>query len=133
MPTPSETLIDLETKFWRSIVDNDSDQALELLCEPSLMVSSYGAMKFDHKGYREMAAKGSMIVKSFELNDIDVVFPNETTAIVSYKVKQEVAARGKAETKTEELNDTSTWIQKDKRWQCVMHTETPAEAMPARH
>ena len=27
MPTPSKTLIDLETKFWQSMVDQDTDTA----------------------------------------------------------------------------------------------------------
>jgi hypothetical protein len=132
MPTPSQTLIDLETKFWRSIVDNDSESALELLSEPSLLVSTYGAIKFDHEGYRQMADKGTMIVKSFELHNIDVAFPNDTTAIVSYKVKQEIATRGKDEVQTQEMTDTSTWIQMDNRWQCVMHTETPVDP-PQQH
>ena len=34
MPSPSKTLIDLETKFWQSMVDQDTDAALELLSEP---------------------------------------------------------------------------------------------------
>jgi hypothetical protein len=48
MPTSSKTLIDHETKFWQSMVNQDTDTALEMLTEPALMVSSHGAMKFDH-------------------------------------------------------------------------------------
>jgi hypothetical protein len=55
MPTPSQTLIDLETKFWQSMIDQDTDAAVAMLSEPALMVSSHGAMKFDHAGYRKMA------------------------------------------------------------------------------
>ncbi|NPC55678.1 nuclear transport factor 2 family protein [Caenimonas soli] len=133
MPTPSKTLIDLETKFWQSMVDQDTDAALEMLSEPALMVSSHGAMKFDHAGYRKMAEQGSMVLKSFELSDMEVVFPNETTAILTYHVKQGVAPRGKGESTAQEMNDTSTWVQNGARWQCVMHTETPAEAKHAAH
>ncbi len=68
MHTPSSTLVDLETKFWQSMVDHETDVALKLLCEPALMVSSHGAMKFDHAGYRQMADHGSMVVNSFELS-----------------------------------------------------------------
>ena len=70
MQTASKTLIGLETKFWQSIVDNDANVAIDLLTEPAMMVSSHGAMKFDHAGYRKMAEQGSMVVRSFELNDI---------------------------------------------------------------
>lgn len=63
MQNPSSTLVDLETKFWQSMVDHETDVALNLLCEPALMVSSHGAMKFDHAGYRKMADQGAMEVK----------------------------------------------------------------------
>jgi hypothetical protein len=40
----SAMVVDLETKFWQSLVDRDTDAALALLCEPALMVSAHGAM-----------------------------------------------------------------------------------------
>ncbi len=127
MATPRKTLVDLETKFWQSMVDQDTDAALEMLSEPALMVSAHGSMKFDHEGYRRMAEHGSMVLTSFELSDVDVVFPNENTAIVTYHVKQALAARGNGENAVQEMNDSSTWIQAGERWKCVMHTETQAE------
>ena len=133
MQTPSKTLIDLETKFWQSMVSKDTDAALEMLTEPALMVSSHGAIKFDHAGYRKMAEQGSMVLTSFELSDMEVVFPSESTAILSYRVKQGVAPRGSGESTVQEMNDTSTWIQTGKPWQCAMHTETPAEAKRSAH
>ena len=126
--SPSSTLIDLETKFWQSMVDHETDVALNLLCEPALMVSSHGAMKFDHDAYRQMADQGSMEIKSFELNDMQVVFPNDSTAVLSYRVKQALAPRGKEATTEQEMNDTSTWVQTDQGWRCAMHTETPMAA-----
>ena len=131
MPKPTKMLEELETKFWQSMVDQETDVALEMLSEPALMVSSHGSMKFDHAGYRQMAEKGSMVLTSFELSDLDVVFPNDTTAIVIYRVRQEMAPRGKGESTIQEMNDTSTWIQVGKDWKCVMHTETPAEGKRA--
>src|SRR4030095_5355055 len=133
MPNPSKTLTELERKFWQSMVDQDTDTALEMLSEPALMVSSHGSMKFDHAGYRKMAEEGSMVLTSFDLSDVDVVFPNDATAILTYRVKQAMSPRGKSENTVQEMNDTSTWIRKGKAWQCVMHTETPAQAPAAAH
>jgi len=135
MRTSSKTLIDLEKKFWQSMVDQDSDTAVSMLSEPALMVSSHGAMKFDHAGYRKMADQGSMVLTSFELSDVEVVFPNDTTAILTYHVRQEVASRDKSKSTTEEMADTSTWVLSDKGgWRCVMHTETPLQqGKNARH
>lgn len=128
MATPSKTLMDLEKKFWQSMVDQDTDAALEMLVEPALMVSSHGAMKFDHAGYRKMAEQGSMVLTSFELSNMETVFPNDTTAILSYHVRQEVAPRGSGDRTEQEMNDTSTWVRTADGWKCVMHTETPAPA-----
>lgn len=137
MPTPSKTLIDLETKFWQSMVDQDTDTALKMLGEPALMVSSHGAIKFDHAGYRKMADQGSMVVTSFKLIDVKTIFPNDTTAILTYRVKQEVAPRGKGKNKSDgieqEMTDTSTWVMTADGWRCVMHTETPAESNAPAH
>ena len=68
-----------------------------------------------------------MVVTSFELSDMEVVFPNETTAVLTYRVKQGVAKRGNGKTAVQEMNDTSTWIKAGKQWKCVMHTETPTK------
>jgi len=129
MPTASKTLVDLETKFWQSMVDQDTPAALAMLNEPAMMVSSHGAMKFDHAGYRRMAEQGPMVITSFELSDMEVVFPNDTTAILTYHVTQEVASRGDGDVEgtTQEMNDTSTWVRTSSGWRCVMHTETPSD------
>ncbi|MGM9485326.1 nuclear transport factor 2 family protein [Roseateles sp. NT4] len=129
MPTADTTLIALEKKFWQSMVDEDTDTALGMLAEPSLMVSSHGAMQFSHEQYREMAEKGSMVLKSFELSDMQVMHPNEDTAVLTYRVKQEMAPRdGDAKPLAQEMADSSVWMRKDGEWQCVMHTETELEA-----
>ena len=124
MPTADSTLIALEKKFWQSMVDDDTDTALGLLAEPSMMVSSHGAMQFDHAQYREMAEKGSMVIKSFKLSDMKVMYPNDDTAVLTYHAKQTMAPRGKSEEIEQEMADSSVWLRKDGEWQCVMHTET---------
>lgn len=128
MATPSKTLVNLETRFWQSMVDEDIDAALKMLAEPALMVSALGAMKFDHDGYRKMAA----VLTAFELSGMDVTFANEHTAILTYRVKQGVANRGNGnghgDASMRQMNDSSTWVRDGRQWKCVMHTETPAEA-----
>ena len=128
MTPPNKTLVNLETKFWQSMVDEDTDTALQMLNEPALMISAHGAMKFDHEGYRKMAEQATMVVTSFEFSDMEVVFPNEKTAILTYRVKQGVATRGNGKASVQQMNNTSTWVQVGSQWKCVMHTETPATA-----
>ena len=132
MPAKEQELVNLETRFWQSMVDQDSDTAAALLSEPALMVSSHGAMQFDRAGYRKMADQGPMVVKSFEFDDMQVVFPNASTAILTYSVRQGVAPRGKGATTIQEMNDSSTWIKTGNDWKCVMHTETPVQKKTAK-
>lgn len=128
MDKARQHLIDLETRFWQSMVDDDSDTAVGMLNEPALMVSQHGAIKFDHAGYRRMAAQGSMVIKSFQLEDVDVVFPSDDTAILTYRVTQEVAPRESERSTPQQMNDTSVWLRQGAQWRCVMHTETPVDA-----
>ena len=126
MQQASTTVIDLEKRFWQSMVDGQTDVALGLLCEPSIMVSEHGTMKFDHAAYRKMAEQGAKVVKSFQLSDVDVQFPSETTAIVSYRVEQVVAPRAQGELTRQEMFDSSTWVKTGATWKCALHTESPA-------
>ena len=129
----NKTLIELETKFRQSMVDQDTDAALKLLHNPSMMATAHGAMKFDHAGYRKMAEQSSMMVTAFALSDVEVMFPTETTAVLTYGVKQTVAARGSGQSTTQDMSDTSTWVYLNKRWQCVMHTESQTETKRGKH
>lgn len=133
MSTATKTLIDLEKKFWQSMVDNDSDTAVNLLSEPALMVSPHGAMKFDHAGYRTMAEKGTMVVKAFELSEVEVLQPTDSTAILTYRVRQTLAQREAGQKNlTQDMLDSSTWVKTGAGWRCVMHTETPAAPAEAK-
>ena len=126
MTTTEKDLIALEYRFWQSLVDQDAEAAIGMLSNPALMVSSHGAMRFDHAGYRKMATQGSMTVTSFEFSDMKVTFPNTSTAILTYGVKQAMKPRGDGEVKVEEMHDSSTWVKVGSDWKCVMHTESPA-------
>ncbi len=127
MRPQANTIIDLETKFWQSMVDNDTDTALAMLCDPSLMVSAKGAMKFGHEDFRRMAEKGAVTIQSYQLSDMQVVFPNDDTAVLTYHARQTTAPRGKSDgATTEEMNDSSTWVRDGSGWKCAVHTETPA-------
>lgn len=126
MQAKAMNLVDLENRFWASIRDQDTDTALTLLDEPALMISSHGAMKFDHAGYRKMAEKGTMVVKDYDLRDMQVHFATDDTAVLFYKVKQVLSPRDGSDDITQEMMDSSTWVRKDGEWRCVMHTETEA-------
>lgn len=126
MPNESQTLIELETRFWQAMVDGDHDTATSLLTEPAVMVSGHGAFQFDHGTYRQMADLGPRVVTSFKLRKMNVVFPNDNTAVLTYQVQQGVAPRDdRSAVEVEDMNESSTWVRAGSGWKCVMHTETP--------
>lgn len=121
-------IINLEKKFWQSMVDEDTELSLSMLDEPSLMVSPHGTMQFDHRQFRQMSEQGTMVIKSFELSDMNVVFPTDESAVLTYKVKQSLTERRTSRQIDQEMADSSVWMHKDGKWLCVMHTETPVDA-----
>lgn len=128
MATLNNTLIALERKFWQAMVDEDTDAATALLHEPALMVSAHGALQFDREQYKKMAQQGPMVVKSFEFSDMQVMQPNDDTAVLTYRVSQAIAPRGDGGKEIlQEMADSSVWLRKDGQWLCVMHTETELE------
>jgi ketosteroid isomerase-like protein len=126
MPPPRDTIIELERKFWHSLASHDTETAVRLLTEPALLVSARGTMQVDHEAYRKMADKGPMTLSEFQLSEMRVVFPNDSTAVVTYHARQKVAARGSSDGAVQEMNDSSVWIKDRGNWRCVMHTETPS-------
>jgi hypothetical protein len=120
----AQTLSDLETKFWQAMVDQDTESAIRLLANPALMVSSHGAMEFEHERYGQMSTQGSMVMTAFELSNLQVHLANESPAILTYRVKQVVAPRAGGDSLTQDMLDTSTWVRDGADWRCVMHSET---------
>ena len=126
MANASKTIMDLETKFWQSMVDDDPETAILLVTEPAVMVSEHGAFQFTRDQYKKMAKEGPVVVTSFKFDNMEVLFPNDSTAVVTYKATQNVAPRDKKSASTAQVvNDSSTWVKDDGTWKCVIHTETP--------
>ena len=119
-------VFELEERFWQSIVDKETNVALDLLNEPALMVSSRGALKFDHAGYRKMAEDDTYKLLDFKLSEMQAVFPTEDVAVLTYQVDQTTEMKGKKmDTK---MSESSTWVRKGDSWVCVAHTESPMDA-----
>lgn len=123
MPDTDKDLIALEQRFWQTMVTGETDVALDMLAEPAGMVSSHGAMQFDHAGYRKMAENDDYKLVSYELSDFDVLRPSGDVAIVTYQVVQ--TTKIKDHNESARMCDSSTWVRRDGKWICALHTETP--------
>ena len=124
----SATIERLEKQFWQSMVDKDADKAMTMIADDSLVVGPEGAMRIGPEEYMRMTEEGQWELDRFELSDVNVVFPNEDTGIIAYKVHQTGTMRGQEM----DLNcaDSSTWVRDGNDWKCALHTETILGQMP---
>ena len=127
--TTQNEIMDLERKFWQSMVDADIDTAVSLLDEQSISVGAMGLHSFDPAGYKEMARSGDARLTSFEFFDERVLFPTPDVAIASYKARQSFTMDG--ESLEMVVYDTTTWVRKGGKWMASAHTETPEQKGPA--
>jgi hypothetical protein len=122
MAQHSRTILDLETRFWQSMVDKDAKTAKAMIADECLITGARGAMKLDPGKYEAMAEDGQWRLDSFEFSDAEVIFPSDDVAVVAYKVRQKGEMQGKA--MDMQCADSSTWVRKDDAWKCALHTET---------
>ena len=124
----SATIERLEKDFWQSMVDKDADKAMTMIADECLITGPQGTMRSDPADYKRMTEQGEWEVDQFEFSDVQVIFPQEDTAIIAYNVHQTGSMKGQEM----DLNcaDSSTWVRDGDEWKCALHTETIIGEMP---
>ncbi|HKX78142.1 MAG TPA: nuclear transport factor 2 family protein [Novosphingobium sp.] len=121
----------LETRFWQSMVDKDAETAMTMMAEDGVVAGPAGVMRIDPKTYGDMTREGQWSLKTFELEDVEVVFPTDEVAVIAYKVHQ--TGNMKGESMDLKCADTSTWVRHDGEWKVSAHTETILGHMPLKN
>jgi uncharacterized protein (TIGR02246 family) len=122
--TVEKELIALENQYWQAIKDKDVEAAIRLTDDPCIVTGAQGVGSIDRQTYTTMMETASWNLNEFELNDLQVRLLSDDVAIVAYRVKEELTVEGKP--LTLEAADASTWIRRDGRWVCALHTEAIA-------
>ena len=124
----SATIERLEKDFWQSMVDKDADKAVTMIADECLITGPQGTMRSDPADYKRMTEQGEWELDQFEFSDVQVIFPQEDTAIIAYNVHQTGSMKGQEM----DLNcaDSSTWVRDGDEWKCALHTETIIGEMP---
>ncbi len=125
MSPNTQTIVDLETRFWQSMVDKDAKLAKTMIAEECLISGPSGSMKIDPRKYETMTRDGKWELDSFEFDDVEVIFPSDALAVVAYKVHQKGTLKGKKMDMT--CADSTTWVHRGGDWKCVLHTESILE------
>jgi len=119
-----QDIIDLETRFWQSMVDKDVETSIAMMPKLSVVTGAQGVATFKHDDYRAMAKQGESkwVLKSFEFDDVQVTFPAEDVAVIAYKVTEDMEVEGKK--LTLKAADATTWVKTDGEWLAALHTES---------
>jgi uncharacterized protein (TIGR02246 family) len=123
MPTETaeKELVQLEKQYWQALKDRNIDAALRLTDDPCIVTGAQGIASIDRKTFREMMTDAPWSIEDYDVSDVQVRMLSDDVAIVAYKVKEELTVEGKPVTL--EAADASTWVRRNGRWLCALHTE----------
>ena len=117
-----QEIIDLEKRFWQTMIDKDGETAAAMLADKSIVTGAQGAATIDRKAFSAMMEQGDWQLERYVFSDVQVEFPTPDIAVIAYKVKEELKVDGKP--LTLEAADATTWVRKDGQWACALHTES---------
>jgi ketosteroid isomerase-like protein len=120
--TEKQTIIDLEKKFWDTMVSKDADAATDMMAKTSIVTGPQGVAQISRGDFNKMMEEGKWTLESYKFSDVQVIFPNRDTAVIAYRVRQKGTMGGKPYDM--EAADASTWTKSGEEWLCVMHSET---------
>jgi hypothetical protein len=119
-----EAIISKEKAAWQAFKDKKAGEFKKLLSTDLVTVYADGM----HNLQQEVDGMSKTDMKSFDLSDFNVVFPNKKTAIITYKAKIEATADGKDVSGT--YNVGSVWHMAKDQWVGIFHTDSKVAAPP---
>src|SRR5262245_28946999 len=123
MNDTKKELLDLERQYWQAIKEKDADAAIKLTDASCIVTGAQGVGRFDRKTLGGMLKNAPYTLQSFEIaDDAQVQLVRDDVAILAYKVHEELTVEGKPV--KFEAADASTWVRRDGRWRCALHTES---------
>jgi uncharacterized protein (TIGR02246 family) len=120
--TIEKELVDMERQYWQAIKDKDVNKAMELTDNSCVVAGASGVASITRAAFAGMLNSSAWTLNTFEfVGDVQVRVLTDDVAVVAYKVKEELTVDGKP--LTMEAADASTWVRRDGRWLCALHTE----------
>jgi len=118
-----QELFGLEKKYWQAIKDKDMDTMLSLSDDPCIVAGPQGFASIDKQNLTEMMNSSNYTLHNFEIDDdFEVRLLGQDTAIVAYKVREDLTVDNQPI--SFEASDTSTWVRRNGKWTCALHTES---------
>ena len=117
-----QELLELEKQFWRAIKDKNADAAARLSDDPCLITGAQGVSRVDRKAMMGLMKAAPYTLHDFRISDPQVRLLRDEVAVLVYNVHEELTVEGKPI--TIDAADASTWVRRDGRWVCALHTES---------
>ena len=117
-----DELLALEKRYWQALKDNDVQAALELTDDPCIVTGAQGVANLTRDSLAEMMRSANYRLDDFYISSEQVRQLNDDTAVLAYNVRERLTVDGKS--LTLEAADASTWVRRDGRWLCALHTES---------
>ena len=120
--TIEKQLLDLEKQFWQSQQAKDVEAALQLIDDPCIVAGPQGVARIDKQTFAKLMTTANWTLRGFDIEDVQVQRLSDDVAVIGYKVHLELTVEGQA--LTLDAADASTWVRKNGRWLCALHTES---------
>lgn len=114
-------LVQLEKRYWQALKEKDVDTALRLTDDGCILTGAQGIARIDPETFKSMMKDASWSLNAYDVSDVQVRLLSDDVAIVAYKVTENLTVEGKPVKL--EAADSSTWVRRDGRWVCALHTE----------
>lgn len=129
MATASKTLekdlLTLERKYWQAMKDKDGDAAMRLTDDTCIITGAQGLSRLDQRALKGLLEDATWTIEKYDIgDDVQVSVIDDDVAILAYKVHEELTVEGKRVAL--DATDASTWVRRDGRWVCALHTESIA-------
>ena len=120
--TTERELLELEKQYWRALKDKDVDGALRLTEFPCIITGARGLGASAKRAFASMVEDPPYTINSVDVDDsAQVRMLTDDVAVLAYKVHEELTVDG--EHVALDAADSSTWVRRNGRWLCALHTE----------
>ena len=116
-------LLARENEYWQAIKDKNADAVLRLSDDPCILTGPNGVRRIDPAALASMMETMPYELHEFRIrDDAQVRQLAEDVAVLAYDVHEELTVEGAPV--TIDAAEASTWVRRNGRWVCAMHSES---------
>ncbi|HVZ71083.1 MAG TPA: nuclear transport factor 2 family protein [Polyangia bacterium] len=119
-----QELFDLERAYWEALKSGDASTAARLSDEPCIVTGAQGVGQLARATLAGMLGKAPWRLEEFTLTNPITRRLTDDVAVIAYNVREVLVVDGQR--LTLDAADASTWVRREGRWLCAVHTESLA-------